>query len=70
MIEIFRLLLGKMLEVCLLVMKEIVGQVTYGIATKNTLEWIINFFAVSSFLIFSLVLVFMLFLDFVVLGVL
>jgi len=59
-----------MLEVCLLVMKEIVGQVTYGIATKNTLEWIINFFAVSSFLIFSLVLVFMLFLDFVVLGVL
>lgn len=63
-------MLGKMLEVCLLVMKEIVGQVTYGIATKNTLEWIINFFAVSSFLIFSLVLVFMLFLDFVVLGVL
>ena len=24
-------------------------EVTYGIATKNTLEWIINFFAVSSF---------------------
>ena len=36
----------------------------------NSLESKINFFVLSSFLIFSLVLGFMLFLDFVVLGVL